>query len=110
MEKTFYVNKENYEALITTWKSKKEHSSSDHVIYNILRCKPADHGFTVKQQNILAHDPWYGFNHAVVEAKWLATVRSHEQGNASRLKHFKDTFGFDMPSDLYDKLQAVSKK
>lgn len=112
MNKTFYITKEQFADLSTAWKSRKAHTVGQHVIYNILRSKPADHGFVMKHADI-AHmlstgECWKAFNDAVIEAKWSVTPKQFGDSE-QHLKNFKATFGFDMPSDLASKFDGLKK-
>lgn len=118
MEKTFYIDKEQYKITTATWKAKHDHTAADQVIYNVLRCKPIDRGFCEKQKNILGNDPWFAFNSALKTAIWQATQvatnsawygESTKQSDARKLAYFKETFGFDMPNDLREKLDGNKK-
>jgi hypothetical protein len=48
MEKTFYISKEQFVAVTSKWKSGNTHTVADHIIYNVLRSKPIDLGFSKK--------------------------------------------------------------
>lgn len=112
MEKTFYITKEQFADLSATWKARKAHTVDQHIIYNILRSKPADHGFEMKHKKI-AHmlttgECWKAFNAALTEAKWSITPKQFGEPG-QHLKNFKATFGFDMPSDLASKFDGLKK-
>ena len=129
MEKTYYISKEQFTTLTTTWANTKDHSAWQHIIYNILRDKPADLGFTQKTKNIQGNNPWYAFNNALSLAeaeinpsraiikKWGVVEKGLfgsksgwiEQPNP-HYKSFKDLFGIDMPADFLDKLKAIPQK
>jgi hypothetical protein len=93
MEKTYCITKEQFIATTAAWNTKQSHSAAEHIIYNILRSKPTDLGFTKKTHSIQGNDPWFGYNSAL----WQAG-RFLKNGN------FKNTFGIDMPENLADKL------
>lgn len=110
MEKTFYTTKEQHVALLKTWKGKKEHTAAQHVIYNILRSKPADHGFVEKYADILPPgDPrrWKAYREAVIEAKWFLTKTAYNYD--AKRDAFKRLFGFDLPEDLVAKFEGIQK-
>lgn len=93
MEKTYYISKEQFITLTEAWKQKEYHSATEHIIYNVLRSKPSDLGFTKKTKNIQGNDPWYGYNTAL----WYV-------GRFLKHVNFKEKFGIDMPEDLASKL------
>lgn len=123
MEKQFYISKEQYAALIAAWKSRKAHSSMEHIIYNLLRSKPAKLGFVERKNNIQGNNSWYAYNEALKSAKILCSTknpwaqckdtphsRSYESGEArikENQKRFKETFGIDMPADFMDQLTGA---
>lgn len=91
MENTFNFTKDQYLLAKETWAQTKAHSASDHIIYNILRSKPIDYGFTIKTKNIQGNDPWFEFNKAYFMARW--TLQRNPE-------LFKIKFGFDLPTNL----------
>lgn len=118
--KTFYITKEQFTTLVSTWADKKDHTARDHIIYNVLRGKPADLGFTERKSNIQGLDPWYAFNNALHDAKflinWDVTISDNPAFNArvaSRIANkkakCKTMFGIDLPLDLREKLTGLAK-
>lgn len=99
MEKQYYISKEQFAELITAWKKNEQHSASQHIIYNILRSKPADLGFSPRGKNIQGNNPWYSFNESVTNARWICRDATY----------FKSIFGIDVPSDLEEKLKGLRK-
>lgn len=71
----FIITKEQYLAVKAAWAKLQSHSSTDLIIYNLLRGFPADRGFSplVKQTKIISNsgDKWHGFNMALRSAKIL---------------------------------------
>lgn len=56
----YILTKEQFDQFQLNWKklaNKKEITSQDILIYNILRDKNADRGFTPKKTNIQGNDP-----------------------------------------------------
>lgn len=110
MEKTYYLTKEQFFAMTAAWKSKNSHTAAEHLMYNILRSKPADHGFTEKYKDILpSGDPlkWKAFNEALANAKW--SIKTRQFGDYKPDVYFKSVFGIDIPADLNDKLDGSRK-
>lgn len=112
MEKNYYLTQDQFNTLKTTWKAKTR-VAYEHIMYNVLRDKPADSGFCVKTKNIQGNDPWFGFNSALRWAKRLCRTdlpswqkRSEEDVK----KWFKDRFGFDMPSTFMTKIMNISER
>jgi hypothetical protein len=104
MEKTFYISKEQFNAVTAAWKNSKDHTAAEHIVYNVLRNKPVDNGFTEKHKNIQGCDSWYGFNQALSNARWMCKLQ-----NDSKKQHFKQRFGIDMPEDIVSKFEGVQK-
>ena len=100
MEKSYYINKEQFNAVKSSWKNQKHHESWEHILYNVLRSKPADNGFTLRTKNIQGNHPWYAFNHALSVA--LGNLKYRKQ-SADEL------FGFELPEDLHAQLCPLKK-
>lgn len=108
MEKQFNITKEQYLTMLSTWAAKKEHDAADIILYNILRTKPTDRGFTAKTQNIQGNDPWFAYHNALFLARrrvnsTMATMIE------SRKEAFKKTFGIDIPDGIAEKLEGAKK-
>jgi hypothetical protein len=106
MEKTFYISKEQFVAVTSKWKSGNTHTVADHIIYNVLRSKPIDLGFSKKTKHIQAMNPWYAFNNASSTAKWMCDMRVQAD---SKKEIFKQKFGIDMPEGIASKFEGVKK-
>jgi hypothetical protein len=116
MEKQYFITKEQYQTVKQTWASTTEHPAWHHIIYNALRSKPTDSGFSEKTNHIQGNDSWYGFNSALKEAQrecslinpWEAqkgTVHDNMYTRflptiTTRQKQFKAIFGIDIPEDI----------
>jgi hypothetical protein len=111
MEKTYYLTKEQFTAVDATWKSKKYHNATEHVIYNILRGKPADTGFSIKTKNIQGNDPWFGFNRHAINAKYrICQAFNPMSRNWQEAREaFKKEFGIDIPDDIAIKFDGLLK-
>lgn len=114
MEKQFNITKDQYIAMLSTWRAKKEHDAPDQILYNILRTKPADRGFTAKTKNIQGNDPWYAYHSALYLArKRVSLVNPYSLRELSqsaidaRKVAFKQTFGFDLPDSLLAKMEGA---
>jgi hypothetical protein len=119
--KLYYISREQYLKLIETWSASDAHPAWQHIIYNVLRNKPIDHGFSEKKNHIQCNDPWYGFNSALSEAlrycpggkcPWTAgsgSANRWEAGNASNLAHAVRVFGIEMPEDIRTKMEGQKK-
>jgi len=121
MEKQYYITKEQFTAMLAAWRSKTEHTAGQHIIYNILRSKPAKLGFAEKQKNIQGNDPWFAFKQALIEAKqicnkshpwekyrgnpnYASTVAHADAALAERKQRAMEIFGFDLPDDIHERL------
>lgn len=116
METQFNLTKEQYLTVLATWRAKKEHDASDIILYNILRTKPADRGFSAKGKNIQANDPWFAYHNALFYARKRASLlnlyplrESSQIAIDSRKAAFKQTFGIDMPEGLHAKMEGAEK-
>jgi hypothetical protein len=75
---TFIFDKSQFQALQTNFKDSahnESNSSSDAILYNIIRGKDLKRGFTpITNQNKLNNgaDPWLGFKQALLTARWAA--------------------------------------
>jgi hypothetical protein len=107
MENQFNITKEQYLTMLSTWRAKKAHDAADQILYNILRTKPADRGFTAKGKNIQGNDPWFAYHNALFLAR--NRVRITSSGLEARKEAFKKTFGFDAPDDIAAKLEGAKK-
>jgi len=114
MEKTYYISREQYLTIKATWAAKHDHTAWQHIIYNILRNKPADYGFIARNKHIQGDNPWFAYNEALATAKnylskhnpWTegSSFERRQKAIASDIAHLKAIFGIDMPEDIYDKL------
>lgn len=103
MEHKYLTTKEQYLSTKSSWASSQPHAAWHHIVYNILRDKPARHGFAEKKKRIEGNDPWFGFNHARSEAIYaLYTLSQTPRPGAA--EHFKTIFGIDLPDNLRDTL------
>ena len=118
MEKQFNISKEQYQAVLNTWKQKKEHSAAEHIIYNVLRSKSPSFGFSIKSKNIQGDDPWFGFNRALKEAQTICNTvnpwekykgtdhnSSYERGLSQineKISKFKNIFGIELTSEIFE--------
>lgn len=121
MENQFNITKEQYLTMLATWKAKKEHDAADIILYNILRTKPADRGFTEKTKNIQGNDPWFAYHEALNLARrrvnltnpynqqYLPSWTRGENDIKQRKENFLQTFGFEIPEGIAAKLEGVKK-
>ena len=116
MEKQFNITKDQYLTMLATWRAKKEHDAADQILYNILRTKPTDRGFTAKGKNIQGNDPWYAYHNALNIARRRISLvnpyplrESSQQAVEARKAAFKQTFGFEAPEDIAAKLEGAKK-
>lgn len=123
MEKQYLITKDEYQTVKQHWVSVKEHPAWHHIIYNILRSKPSDHGFSERASNFQANDPWYGYNAPLREAqRFCSTINPwekykdtsnhrmyerHEETTSQRKKEFKKIFGIDVPVDFMTHLNTL---
>ena len=123
MENQFNITKEQYLTMRSTWAAKKEHDAADIILYNILRTKPADRGFSAKGKNIQGNDPWFAYHTALYYArkrvypvnpftynpKFPGSWNRGEEAIKNNKEHFLCTFGFEIPEALHDKLNGANK-
>jgi len=91
METNFNFTKDQYLLAKQLWANTKYHSAADHILYNIIRNRPAQHGFIAKSKSIQGNDPWFAYNRAFQQARMIITYNPAA---------FKAKFGFDMPSNM----------
>ena len=116
MEKQFNITKEQYLTMLATWRATKAHDAADQILYNILRTKPADRGFTEKTKNIQGNDPWFAYHNALYLASKRISLanpypmrESSQAAIESRKAAFKQTFGIDIPEGIADKFEGTKK-
>lgn len=122
MEKTYFITKEQYQAVKAAWTTRYNHTAWEIVIYNILRSKPIRNGFVERGRNIQGDSPWYAFKLALQGArqacnttnpwgkdrgneKYAATVKRGDDHIAETKAAFRKTFGIDMPEGIMDLLK-----
>jgi hypothetical protein len=118
----YNITKEQYQAIIATWKAHKEHNATQHILYNLLRSKDLKLGFCERKANIQGNDPWFAFSTAKTEALSILANRNpweknkgdekwnymYERGEEKRTKtsaEFKAIFGIDIPEGLWELLK-----
>ena len=133
MEKQYLITKDEYQIVKQHWVSTEHHPAWHHIIYNILRSKPSDYGFTKRVGNFQGNDPWYGYNAPLREARqncstvnpwekykdtpWdefknksnVTLYERHEKIMSQRRKEFKDLFGIDVPVNFMEHLDTLHK-
>jgi hypothetical protein len=121
--KEYYISREQYLTLKAKWAENNNHPAWQHIIYNILRNKPIDSGFTEKKKAIQCNDPWWGFNSALSEARHYCpgeicpydkdkfpsgyerwTKRSEEYQKLA-----EKIFGITIPGDIRTKMDGYKK-
>jgi hypothetical protein len=115
MEKTYFITKEQYQAVKQAWTARNSHSAAEIIIYNILRSKPIRNGFVERGRNIQGNSPWYAFRLALKDAQWMCSTTNPYEVNktlhtASHLRseeritrtkaEFRKTFGIEMPEGI----------
>lgn len=119
--KTNLISKENLAKVLQAWKSKREHTTAEHIIYNILHDKPSNRGFTIKNRNIQGNDPWYGYNRHLWSLVLMTDVtipkdlRSQfvehaTKRAANRSKQFQETFGIELTEEIHKACSLKSIK
>ena len=98
------LSKDQYHTLIETWRKASSHTAGEHIIYNMLRTKAPDLGFSAIKSpskiNANGDDPWYGYNQARYHAFWLT-------------KHpdrFKALTGLELTPELTDMIKQLPMK
>ena len=97
------LNKEQYIAVIKTWKSTKEHTIEEHIIYNVLRGKESDLGFIALTDygrlNASSNDPWFAYNNAAKAVKYTFTTTSTNWLERTA-KKYSEVFGIEFTVEL----------
>lgn len=120
MENQYCITKQQYETVRTTWKSTKTHTAAEHIIYNILRGKPATLGFVPRRNNIQGNDPWFACRNAIHLAAlscdftnpWANSPHHNtqlhgEERAKARRERIQQTFGIDLPDDIQKRLSSI---
>ena len=100
------ISKEQFIQSQQAWKSVKEHSSLEHIIYNVIRGKDADRGFVPIQgtSKIISNscDKWNGFNQPLRRLKSYFTCTSVWQKDRceATLKSLEKTLGITFTDEL----------
>ena len=117
MKKQYLITKDEYQTMKQHWVSTKNHPAWHHIIYNILRSKPSDYGFTDRTSNFQGNDPWYGYNNPLREAQQNCSTTNpwksqglhdrREELMAQRKQELKKIFGIELPGDFMDHLTTL---
>jgi hypothetical protein len=95
-----YITKFEYFTLKKEWtkalQNKHEPKSWEFVLYNLLREKPLDRGFTKKRKNIQGNHTWFGLFRALDDALF--------QTNPMRQRPLTEFYGVTLPKGFRDKL------
>lgn len=121
MEKTYFITKEQYQAVKAAWTTRYNHTAWEIVIYNILRSKPIRNGFVERGRNIQGDSPWYAFKLALQGARQACSTKNPWEKDRGTRNHFavihaderiaasqtafRNTFGIDMPEGIMDLLK-----
>lgn len=86
------LTKEQYLQMKATWASKQYHSAADHTIYNILRKKDPQLGFTPitnpRKINSNGDDPLFAFKKAKRAAYYSITLSLYSEPCTERLSFY----------------------
>ena len=120
MEKQYLITKDEYQTVKQHWVSVEHHPAWHHIIYNILRSKPSDYGFTERASNFQGNDPWYGYNNPLREAQIRCSTKNSWDPTKYESRYewaqktiegqkveFKRIFGIDLPPDFSDHLNTL---
>ena len=106
-------------SIVTSWKSVREHSAAQHIMYNVLRGKPITTGFTpIREHNVNKicssnNDKWNGFNIALSQLKvWFKPPYSDwsAKRNAEAIATLESVLGIAITDDIKEtvlKCEAV---
>ncbi len=106
----FIESKEQYLEIVKSWKafanSNKTLYNSHMMLYNILRSKPCDKGFSPTTKAIKlasGHDKWFGLK----QAAWK--IRAASVYGGSYLRHLLEPFGETINKEVIDRAWATIK-
>lgn len=100
MEQKYIISKEQYLAVKAKWAANQtSHAAYEHIVYNLLRGKPAKTGFNEKIKNIQGDNSWFAFNCAKSNAAFY--VSKYKEGT------FKERFGCDMPDGFLELIRGA---
>lgn len=67
----FPISKTEFQVFSDAWKAKDSHTAPEHVIYNLIRGKALDRGFTPNLKHTQGNDPYYAFFVAKLRARYI---------------------------------------
>lgn len=118
--KNYLLNKEQYQSVTAAWKSTQRHSSTSHIIYNLLRSLEISRGFTpITDSTKLSNGAkaWQGFNCALSSArmilkrpgpvsKWCteAQYAINMKNYIERIESFGIVYDAELVEKMYDTL------
>jgi hypothetical protein len=106
------LNKEQYITVIKTWKSKKEHTAEDHIVYNILRGKESALGFIAitdwGRLNASSNEPWNSYNNAAKNVQYGFTTKSTNWLERTS-KRYSEVFGIEFTAELMEEIASSIK-
>lgn len=104
-QKQYLISKEEYLTAKQKWAKHKHHTAKWHILYNILRSKPADYGFKKKTRAIQGNDPWFAYNtargfilvdfHNPWKDEQSAYAAAHKLKIEKNKVRFKEVFGIE---------------
>jgi hypothetical protein len=98
----YVLGKEEFQTALQSWKSKENHSAEEIVLYNIIRCKNPDRGFSEKKSNIQGNEKWYAFNLIVRKLKWDVYLKKTES--------FEKLFGIVPNENVFKVIESLKEK
>lgn len=109
------ITKEQFVEFRSKWKSIKEHTAMEHVLYNILRGKDLNHGFSpIKKENKVVSnscDRWNGVNSALSELKYTVYRLTKDVPQNPRwfisLGVLEERIGIKITRDIAEQILAV---
>ena len=112
MEKKYILTKEQFLELKKAWKQIEHRTSSDHILYNLLRSKSPECGFTEKKKNILGNNPWYAYNIAISDLLLSNSLgfRAYEKQHKESIARFSKRFGVEFNEEVIALVRSLERK
>lgn len=89
--------------VVKSWSSVREHTVQEHVIYNILRGKPIDQGFTpiTNPSKITSNgnDPQYALFCSCLDIRLMLDAKRWNY-DPKKIEHLGKVFGIEMNEEL----------
>lgn len=106
------LNKEQYITVVQKWKEEKEHTTEEHVIYNVLRAIDPSTGFApiIRSNKLRSNesDPYNAFNS--IAQRFSVIFREGYKYAEQEKAAYKATFGIEFTPEIELELSKLVHK